>query len=611
MPAEITCPSCKSPVRTSGAPGKRIRCPECDEVFTPGGAAPTKPKAAAKTAPSRPARRYDDDDEDRDERTKPGGINPVYLIGGLAVLAALVLLFGGGLFVWQRDRQRERAEVEVNMAREAEARQMFDRQQNFAPPQLQPNRFPVDGPPVPEPPVVPEPPAPEPPKPEKPPVVPVEAAPARVRPAFNPAKIAPTKAADKAELKLPGAADSTCFGGGGRYVIFRVPSAKQIAVLDVCEGKIAKYLPLIEEDALVAAGNAYLFVVAPTANVIQRWSLTTFEKELTIGVPIDSTPKQVLMGHATDGPLFIAGGERGGVREIALLDTRTLKKLATPSSGLGRLGFDGDAQVRVSADGRVFGHWTPGRSPSGLRSLVLSDAGAKAHDQHTSVGVILPGPDGTLFTAGGLFTPELKPIGPKLNYDSRSHPPIPAAHGNLFLTVTTDTGIGAPRKPPRVALRMVGDGRPLVTFGELTGLDVPKEYEQADKGLHLYDRVFLVPDAKAMAVLHATADKVTIHALDAEALMDKAGIDYLFVSSRPPGAVRGETFTYKPEVKSRKGGVKLKLDAGPNGMALADGTLTWAVPENFAGTSANVILTVSDSSGQETLHVFALPIAPR
>lgn len=43
-----------------------------------------------------------------------------------------------------------------------------------------------------------------------------------------------------------------------------------------------KFLPLIEDGALVAGGMSHLFVLAPSANVIQRWSLTTVSVILTV-----------------------------------------------------------------------------------------------------------------------------------------------------------------------------------------------------------------------------------------------------------------------------------------------------------------------------------------
>jgi predicted Zn finger-like uncharacterized protein len=470
-------------------------------------------------------------------------------------------------------------------------------------------------------PAVANPPQPEPnpqprpnPRPKGPANPPADPKPGLVRPAANPAKFTPTKAADNAELKLPGSADMTCLGGGGRYVLFRIPKVRQVAVLDVCEGKVVRYLPLPEDGALVAAGNEHVFIVAPTANVIQRWNLTTFEKELTVANPLGGTPKQALVGHSTDGPLFLAGAGRDGV---GLLDGKTLKKLELPAgAGWGRLGWpDGGSTVRVSGDGRVFGHWCPGLSPSGLRSVVIADGSVKSYDQHTTVGAILPGPDGTLFTAGGLYTPELKAIGGKGGYQYWHHAPMPAAHGKFYLSIPPDdlpAGLpGGRGGGPKVLLKMVGEEKSLVELGNLAGFDIPKDHNQtAARGLQLYDRVFLIPNAKALVVLNGSADRIHIHRFDLDAMLDKAGIDYLFVTSRPPGAVRGGAFTYKPEVKSKKGGVTVKLDAGPDGMRVAaDGTVTWDVPADFGDASASVILTISDKSGQETFHTFTLPVA--
>ena len=41
-------------------------------------------------------------------------------------------------------------------------------------------------------------------------------------------------------------------------------------------------------------------------------------------------------------------------------------------------------------------------------------------------------------TGGGLFTPELKPIGDKAQYQYWHHAPVPAAHGKLYLSVTPE-----------------------------------------------------------------------------------------------------------------------------------------------------------------------------
>ncbi|HEY1190280.1 MAG TPA: hypothetical protein VGE74_21790, partial [Gemmata sp.] len=332
----------------------------------------------------------------------------------------------------------------------------------------------------------------------------------------------------------------------------------------------------------------------------------------TVANPLAGTAYKLLMGHASDGPLFVQGPNRA-------LDPKTFKELdlgeaAKGGRGLGGIWNNGrnSVQMNISADGRVLAWHNQGSSPSGLSTVVLGPGGSKAHYEHDTVGALRPGPDGTLFTAAGLFTPELKPIGEKTMYQYWHHAPVPAAHGKMYLSVAPDDTFGTGRAAPKVSLKMAGENKPLVDLSGWAGLDVPKDHNQTmATGLQLHDRVFLVPDAKAAAVLHATGNKVTIHALDLEALLTKAGVDYLFVVSRPPAAVRGEVFGYKPEVKSKKGGVKVKLDAGPDGMKVAaDGTVTWDVPKDFDEATVSVILTVSDSSGQETFHSFTLPVAP-
>src|SRR5262245_12736939 len=73
----------------------------------------------------------------------------------------------------------------------------------------------------------------------------------------------------------------------------------------------------------------------------------------------------------------------------------------------------------------------------------------------------------------------------------------------------------------------------------------------------------------------------------------------------PPVARKGGEYSYLIVVKSKKGGVKCRLEAGPPGMKVtADGMLTWAVPADAADGERDVIITVSDGSGQEVFHTF-------
>ena len=100
---------------------------------------------------------------------------------------------------------------------------------------------------------------------------------------------------------------------------------------------------------------------------------------------------------------------------------------------------------------------------------------------------------------------------------------------------------------------------------------------------------------------------------DLEEAIEKSGVDFLLVTSDPPAfAERGKKFTYSLVVKSKKGGVKVKLESGPDGMKL-NGTrdLIWDVPENWNERNPTIITTVSDSSGQELFHTFDLSVVDK
>jgi hypothetical protein len=164
-----------------------------------------------------------------------------------------------------------------------------------------------------------------------------------------------------------------------------------------------------------------------------------------------------------------------------------------------------------------------------------------------------------------------------------------------------------------MSLARLGEDKPVAELGDLEGLDIPKEFNPSTaRGLQLYDRVFLVPDAEVMAVVNGDANKVRMHKFEVVAFLDRAGVDYLIVTNRPERAFRGETFTFRPNVKSKKGGVKVKLETGPEGMKVAvDGTVTWDVPKTFAEDSATAILLISDKSGQEMFHTLKLVVNKR
>jgi hypothetical protein len=157
-----------------------------------------------------------------------------------------------------------------------------------------------------------------------------------------------------------------------------------------------------------------------------------------------------------------------------------------------------------------------------------------------------------------------------------------------------------------VSVHLAGDARPIATH---TDLELPKEINQWDAEAFGNDqRILFIPDAKVIVTIPETNNKLVLHRFDIDKALDKSGIDYLLVTSQAPTrAPKGGTYTYQLGIRSKKGGVKCKLDSGPPGMTVTQtGLVKWDVPANPTGNSADVIVSVSDSGGQEVFHTFAL-----
>ena len=186
---------------------------------------------------------------------------------------------------------------------------------------------------------------------------------------------APLKEA-KTTLKLPGSASNICVGGGGRFLIFHLPQQRQLAIFDVNEAKVVKYLPVAEDNILFAAGMDKLMVILPDKQLIQRWNLRTLEREVTAQLPINEKIYTVAMGSASDGALILGGPGLNGHAGLPLrfLDIQTLRE-AESSDQKGNGGMVGTHpqyphQMRVSADGRTIGMWKRGAVADGVPDRV-------------------------------------------------------------------------------------------------------------------------------------------------------------------------------------------------------------------------------------------------
>jgi hypothetical protein len=433
-------------------------------------------------------------------------------------------------------------------------------------------------------------------------------------PAEMPVALPVATVPDGAVLKLPGAADWTGFGGGGRFAVFRVPDAREVIAVDLCKGHAVVRAPLAEPDAVVAAGNTHLFVCARRAHTIQRWNLITGKLEATVANPLRGVPHQLLLGHATNGPLFVAGPD-------VALDPITFEPVPfasakqTPADlGSWTTVWTDDRVLSVSPDGQLLAWWSPRYSPTGVtaRRAGAGPADAKATRLHETHGPVRAGPDGIVFTADGPYTPELKPLEPRPHALS-NYCPAPAAHGPFFVDVSP-LPEGAVTGNRTVSLRAIGRTGPLLDLSgpllDLTGcagFDLPDHFGYLKARLQLHDRTFLVPEARVLAVLTPEGDALHFHTLDPEALLRKAKQPHLYVVGSPEAAVRGTTFAYKPTARGA-GPVKVEIEDGPDGMVVApDGTVVWGVPRAFAEPAVRVTLRAT-CGDRVALQKFVLPV---
>src|SRR5262249_23483721 len=89
----------------------------------------------------------------------------------------------------------------------------------------------------------------------------------------------PASAENVITRTLPGDVADVAVGGGGRFLLLHMPGLKKLAVFDINETKVVRYLDVAEAGAKIAAGQDMVLAALPGSDRIQRWSLKTLELE--------------------------------------------------------------------------------------------------------------------------------------------------------------------------------------------------------------------------------------------------------------------------------------------------------------------------------------------
>jgi hypothetical protein len=169
-------------------------------------------------------------------------------------------------------------------------------------------------------------------------------------------------------------------GGDGHYLIFHLPKLRKLAVFDVNEAKVANYIPLSENKVSFAAGLDKVVIGLVESKTIERWSLSTFEREVSVE---SSRPIGAMeMGHALERPRVHGWGSTRPGDAPAFVHDCTIIQACLRLGGRNSVhrvvpGLPGRGSVRIFRPGRQPGHELPG---VGIRTSV---AGAgRAHNLH-------------------------------------------------------------------------------------------------------------------------------------------------------------------------------------------------------------------------------------
>jgi len=120
--------------------------------------------------------------------------------------------------------------------------------------------------------------------------------------------LGPTVLGNDIELDLPGRVDAVCRGGGGRFLLMRIPNPREIHVFDANQAQIVHRIVVEEKGTLIAAGSDKFYTCDPLEAKLTRYSLFSGAKEADAKLPKDARrPMALAMGADASGPLRLIG----------------------------------------------------------------------------------------------------------------------------------------------------------------------------------------------------------------------------------------------------------------------------------------------------------------
>ncbi len=422
---------------------------------------------------------------------------------------------------------------------------------------------------------------------------------------------------------LPGKIASLAVGGAGRYLLLQIKDQRRLAIFDAHRADISALVELADDDALVTANAEKAFVAYPTLRVIDRIDLKTARLDRTAAFPCNATPRAIVAGSASLGPL-LSVFHSGAVDEpypqpvLGFLDPVSLELVAprifrredhdrveSRSPVLAQTEFARAKQgdFRASASGDLY--CSLGAAWS--RALILK--GDTAED------FPIPGPVGTPIpdAAGRSFLVESGRIGLT---GPVSKDPSPRGFGVLstcdpayYAMVQLNAGGSLRGKPssPVLEIHSAVSNRRLFVINGLDEMAL-----QFNNELVLNQRYHVIPSARLLVTIPTDNNRLVLRRLDIRAELDRLGIDEIVVTSAPVvTAIAGEALRHRVEAYS-KGNVVFEHAEGPPDLSVSpQGELRWDVPTGIAGQEKVAVVTVRSASGQKVLHTVQILVRGR
>lgn len=416
------------------------------------------------------------------------------------------------------------------------------------------------------------------------------------------------------QLELPDLVADVAVGRGGQLLLLYLQKTRKIAVYDVNQAKIVKYLPVSADNALLAAGMDTLIVLASSENVIEHWSLTTLTRDKAQVFPLKGVVKCLALGSASYGPLLVnhADGTDALARaHYTFLDLQTLQPVKVAANSPHNSSYRDAVHIRAAATGDLFGLWATSHSPQGLETIALEGGNVKVRYQHDSAGHVVPNFDGSAVLTGyqGVCTPELNQRGRR----GQSMPCVPSTHPRFYVSFPTEPGaqINLGTKPfagRKASISVIDSDQPLADLPDLELGDNRGNASWSANDFTIDKRVHFIMQANQLVTIPFTNDRLIVQPFNLRETLDKAGLEYFYISTMPGRQfVPGKTFRYAAAAESSKAGVQFELSSGPEGMKMsAAGDLVWDVPADFKPENASVLITAKLPDGKTMHQTFTL-----